>query len=153
MKYFEDIAVGDTTDIPGPTVTKDDIFAFAREWDPQPHHLHEEAANKSILGGLSASGWHMSSLLMRMVFTNPNAEPVAFLGSPGVEEVRWKKPLLAGDTVRAVGTVVEARASQSKPFMGLVKRRFEMFNQRDELILTLETWGMIARRDAKVTAS
>lgn len=146
MKYFEDIKVGDIDQIPGPTVTKEDIFAFAREWDPQPHHLDEDAAEKSILGGLATSGWHNCSLMMRMAFTNPNTERVAFLGSPGVEDVRWKSPLFAGDTVRATGEVLEVRESKSRPYMGLVRRLLTMINQDDRVIMTMEVVGMIAKR-------
>lgn len=146
MKYFEDIKVGDVDEIPGPTVTREDIFNFAKEWDPQPHHLDPAAGEASILGGLSASGWHNCAMLMRMVFTNPQSEGLAFLGSPGVEEVRWKKPVLEGDTLRATGEVTEARESRSKPFMGLVKRHFELFNQKDELLMTMDVVGMIAKR-------
>ncbi len=144
MKYFEDIEVGDKAFYKGPTVTKEAIFAFAREWDPQPHHLDIDAANASILDGLSASGWHSCCLLMQMITNNP-ANPIAFLGAPGIEESRWKRPVMAGDTLHASSKVVDKRPSKSKPFMGLVKRHFEMFNQKDELVLTMEGWTMIAR--------
>jgi acyl dehydratase len=145
MRYFEDYKVGDTEDIPGWTVTKDEIISFASEYDPQPFHLDEDAGEASILGGLAASGWHICCALIRMIFENP-AEPTAFLGSPGVEEVRWRQPMRPGDTIRATAQVLEARASKSKPVMGLVKKHYDVFNQDDVLIMTMETWAMIARR-------
>ncbi len=145
MKHFEDFTVGDTEQIPGRMISKEEILAFAREYDPQPHHLDEDAAKASILGALSASGWHTCCTLMRMIFTNPSA-PAAFLGSPGVEEVRWKKPVFPGDELSATGHVVEARTSKSKPFMGLVKKRYEVTNQNGTLVMTMEVWSMIARR-------
>jgi len=145
MRYFEDFSIGDTEEIPGRTISKDEIISFASEYDPQPFHLDEDAGEASILGGLAASGWHICCALIRMIFENP-AEPTAFLGSPGVDEVRWKKPMRPGDTIRATSCVLEARVSKSKPAMGLVKKRCEVFNQDDVLIMTMETWAMIARR-------
>ncbi len=145
MIYFEDISVGDAEDLPGRLISKEEIIGFAAKYDPQPHHLDEEAAKRSLLGGLSASGWHTCCALIRMIFDNPSRE-VAFLGSPGVEEARWKAPVRPGDRLRATSRVIEARASKSKPFMGLVKTRYEVFNQTDKLVMAMETWAMIARR-------
>jgi len=146
MRYFEDITVGETEEIIGPVISKEEVFDFARQYDPQPHHLDEDAAEKSILGGLSASGWHTCCALIRMIFKN-STEPSAFLGSPGVEEVRWKRPVRPGDQLNASSRVTEARVSNSKPFMGLVKRHYEVRNQSGDVVMTMDTWAMIARRD------
>jgi len=152
MNYFEDISIGDSRELPGRHISKEEIIAFATEYDPQPHHIDEEAAKDMLLGELVASGWHTACCLIRMIFENP-AEPSAFLGSPGVDEVRWRKPVKPGDTLRATSEVVEARLSKSKPGMGLTKTRFEVFNQNDVQVMTMETWAMIATRPEKAAAS
>ncbi len=146
MIYFEDISVGDTDELPGRHISKEEIIAFATEYDPQPHHIDEEAAKHMLLGELVASGWHTACCLIRMIFDGAR-EPRAFLGSPGVEELRWRRPVTPGDTLRATSKVIEARLSKSKPGMGLTKTRFEVFNQDDVMVMTMEVWGMMACRD------
>ena len=144
--YWEDFKAGETFPMGERRIEKDEVTAFARDFDPQPFHIDEAAARQSMYGGLIASGWHTVALVMRMMcdsYLNQSAS----LGSPGVDNVRWLKPVRPGDTIRAQRTVVEARASQSRPDMGLVKSRWEVFNQHGELVMTMEGYGMFQRRN------
>lgn len=143
--YWEDFKVGDTFPMGQVVVDKDEIIAFATAYDPQPFHTDEEAAKKSIFAGLIASGWHTCALVMRMM-VDSYLRDSASLGSPGVDNVRWLKPVRPGDTIRAQRHVMETRASQSKPNIGIVKSRWEVFNQKDELVMTMEGYGMFERR-------
>ena len=145
--YWEDFKPGESFPMGERVMDRDEMMAFARQFDPQPFHIDEEAAKRSIYGGLIASGWHTVALVMRMMcdsYLNQSAS----LGSPGVDNVRWLKPVRPGDTIRARRTVLESRASQSRPEMGLVKTRWEVFNQDDELVMTIEGYGMFYRRGA-----
>ena len=143
--YWEDFKVGDNSPIGQKLVDKDELVAFAKAYDPQPFHIDEEAAKASIFGGLIASGWHTCSMVMRMMVDSYLGDS-ASLGSPGLDNVRWLKPVRPGDTIRATRTVLETRASKSRPDMGVVKTRWEVFNQDDELVLTMEGHGMFLRR-------
>jgi acyl dehydratase len=143
--YWEDFKPGDTFPMGERVMDRDEMMAFARQFDPQPFHIDEAAAKGSMYGGLIASGWHTVALVMRMMcdaYLNQSAS----LGSPGVDNVRWLKPVRPGDTIRAQRTVLESRASQSRPEMGLVKTRWEVFNQDGELVMTMEGHGMFQRR-------
>ena len=145
--YWEDFKPGESFPMGERVLDRDEMMAFARQFDPQPFHIDEEAAKRSMYGGLIASGWHTVALVMRMMcdsYLNQSAS----LGSPGVDNVRWLKPVRPGDTIRARRTVLESRASQSRPEMGLVKTRWEVFNQDDELVMTMEGYGMFRRRGA-----
>jgi acyl dehydratase len=145
--YWEDFKTGETFPMGERRIEKKEVIAFARDFDPQPFHIDEAAARQSMYGGLIASGWHTVALVMRMMcdsYLNQSAS----LGSPGVDNVRWLKPVRPGDIIRAQRTVVEARASQSRPEMGLVKSRWEVFNQHGELVMSMEGYGMFARRNA-----
>ena len=143
--YWEDFSVGETVEFGRKLVTKEEILEFASEFDPQPFHLDEEAAEQSILGGLCASGWHSCAMMMRMMCDGYILES-ASLGAPGVEEVRWRKPVYVNDILRARRTCLESRASKSRPEMGLTKFRTEMLNQMDEVVMTMEGWAMYGRR-------
>jgi len=143
--YWEDFKVGDTAPIGERRLDAAEIVAFAKAYDPQPFHIDEEAARKSMYGGLIASGWHTVALVMRMMVDSYLSQS-ASLGSPGVENVRWLKPVRPGDTIRVTLVVIETRASASRPDMGIVKYRWEVFNQNDELVMTMEAYGMFARR-------
>jgi len=143
--YWEDFKVGDTAPIGERTVDKDEVIAFARAYDPQPFHIDEAAAGQSMFKGLIASGWHTVAMTMRMMcdsYLNRSAS----LGSPGVDNVRWLKPVRPGDTLKGRRVVLETRASQSRPEMGVVKMRWEVSNQHDELVMTMEGYGMFQRR-------
>ncbi|HEY7760127.1 MAG TPA: MaoC family dehydratase [Burkholderiales bacterium] len=143
--YWEDFKPGDTFAMGERVMDRDEMLAFARQFDPQPFHIDEAAAKRSMYGGLIASGWHTVAIVMRMMcdsYLNRSAS----LGAPGVDNVRWLKPVRSGDTLRAQRTVLESRASQSRPEMGLVKMRWEVFNQKGELAMTMEGTGMFQRR-------
>ena len=143
--YWEDFAVGETVEIGTKHVTRDEIIAFASEFDPQPFHLDEEAAKASILGGLCASGWHSCAMVMRMMCDGFLLE-TASLGAPGVEEARWSKPVYVGDRLTAKATCLASRASASRPAMGLIQFLWEAFNQKGELVASLRSWSMLQRR-------
>jgi acyl dehydratase len=144
--HFEDFSPGLAMDVPGSiTVTKEAVVAFAREFDAQPFHTDEEAAERTFAGGLIASGWHTCGLLMRLVadgFINDSSS----MGAPGVEELKWLKVVRPGDTVRVRYTVLESKASRSRPEMGLVRIHYELLNQRDEVVMTQRNWAMLGRR-------
>jgi acyl dehydratase len=143
--FWEDFTPGDTAPIGEKTMDQAEMLAFAKAYDPQPFHIDEQAARQSMYGGLIASGWHTVALVMRMtVDSYLNAS--ASLGSPGVDNVRWLKPVRPGDTIRATRTVLETRPSGSRPDMGLVKTRWEVFNQSNELVMSMEGYGMFERR-------
>ena len=145
--YWEDFKVGEVHQIGEKRVEKDEIIVFAKQFDPQPFHVDEAAANASAYGGLIASGWHTVALVMRMMCDSYMLDS-ASLGSPGVENLKWLKPVRPGDTIRAQRTTLEVRASASRPEMGLVKTRWEVFNQNGEQIMTMEGYGMFGRRMA-----
>jgi acyl dehydratase len=147
MLYFEDFPPGNVRESPARTVTRDEILTFARQFDPQPFHLDDEAAKRSIFGGLLASGWHTCAIYMRLMWET-FLKDTASLGSPGVDEIRWVKPVRPGDTLRVRFTVVEAVPSRSKPDRGIVRVLSEVFNQHGEIVMTMRGLGMYARRPA-----
>lgn len=145
-KYFwEDFRPGETIEFGSKRVTRDEILEFAGEFDPQPFHLDEEAARNSILGGLCASGWHSCAMLMRMLCDEFILD-AASLGAPGVDEVRWKKPVYVDDVLSVKRTCVDRRASKSRPEMGLTRFSYEVFNQKHEVVMTMIGWAMYGRR-------
>lgn len=146
--YFEDFRPGQVLEIGGPVVTREDIVEFARRYDPQPLHVDEAAAGKSFYGGLIASGWQTAAICMRLICDLYLLES-ASLGSPGVDEVRWTRPVRPGDGLRLKMTVLEARESRSRPELGSVRSRWEIFNQRDELVMHMTGWGLFGRRAAR----
>lgn len=145
MKYLEDFAAGQVMEFPPRTVSEDEIIAFARAYDPQPFHLDKEAAKQSLFGGLCASGWHTAGLMMRMLVDNMIGK-YASMGSPGIDQLRWVKPVFPGDTLHLRGEVLEVKFSQSKPDRGVITTRYEMKNQNGETVLTMQGKGMYARR-------
>lgn len=147
MKYLEDFTVGQVFTYPPHTVSEDEIIAFARAYDPQPFHLDKEAAKQSLFGGLCASGWHTAGMMMRILVDNMIGK-YASMGSPGVDQLRWVKPVFPGDTLQLSGEVLEVRPSQSKPDRGVITSRYEMKNQKGETVLTMQAKGMYARRPA-----
>jgi acyl dehydratase len=144
-RFFEDFHVGEVVTFGHATVTREDIIAFARQFDPQPFHLDEEAARKSPYGGLIASGWHTTGLLMRMVVEEFLGPKSGSLGSPGVDEIRWVKPVRPGDALHVRLEVIEVRPSKSKPDRGSVRLRYEVINQADEVVMTMLGYGMFSR--------
>lgn len=144
--YWEDFKVGETQQIGQKRIDKDEIIAFAKQFDPQPFHVDETAAKVSMYGGLIASGWHTVALVMRMMCDSYMLDS-ASLGSPGIDNLKWLKPVRPGDTIRAQRTTLEVRASASRPEMGLVKTRWEVLNQNGEPVMTMEGYGMFQRRN------
>lgn len=139
---FADFPVGRRFDFRSRTLTADEIVAFASEFDPQPMHIDEAAGRTSILGGLSASGWHTSAIMMRML-CDSYIDRTAAEGSPGVESMEWRKPVLAGDTLSGHVTVTEARLSRSRPEIGIVRFVAEVTNQRGETVAVCDYANMI----------
>ncbi|WP_315924409.1 MaoC family dehydratase [Mesorhizobium sp. SP-1A] len=143
---FEDFEEGASLDLGTKHVTAAEIVEFASEFDPQPMHLDAAAGRESILGGLSASGWHTCAMFMRMLcdafLLNSTSQ-----GAPGVDQVRWKKPVLAGDTLTGRCTVVGKRLSRSKPRLGFVTIHSELFNQRGETVFELDNTAMFLTRE------
>ncbi|OLB49702.1 MAG: dehydratase [Candidatus Rokubacteria bacterium 13_2_20CM_2_70_11] len=147
MRYFEDFKPGDVIELGSRTISKERILAFAREFDPQPFHTDEEAAKRSIYGGLLASGWHTGSLLMRILYDGL-LKDTASLGSPGIDELRWLKPVRPGDTLAARMTILESIPSRTKPDRGLIRSLMEMRNQHGEVVLTIRGLSLLGRRPA-----
>ncbi len=145
MRYLEDFRPGEVIDLGSRTITKESITAFAREFDPQVFHLDEEAARKTIYGGLLASGWHTGSLMMRLLHDGLLKDTVS-LGSPGVDELRWLKPVRPGDTLFARLTVLENIPSRSKPDRGIIRSLIEMLNQHGEVVMTVKGLSLLGRR-------
>lgn len=143
---YEDFEEGGTLTLATKTVTADEIIEFASEFDAQPMHLDEEAGKASILGGLAASGWHTCAMFMRMMCDGFVLKSTS-QGSPGIDYVRWKKPVLAGDTLTGKVTVLAKRLSKTKPGLGFVTVRSEMVNQRGETVLELGNTGMFLTRE------
>ena len=142
---FEDFAVGDTIALGEKQVSAGEIVEFASEFDPQPMHLDEEAGKASLLGGLAASGWHTCCIFMKMMCDGFLLDSTS-QGAPGVEYARWRKPVLAGDTLSGRSTIMAKRDSASRPRIGFVTVRHELVNQRGEVVLELENTGMFLKR-------
>jgi acyl dehydratase len=143
---FEDFTPGRVFEHGPRPMPRDEMMAFAAQYDPQPMHLDEAAARQTMLGGLCASGWFACCILMRMC-----AEAFVLnsssMGAPGVDEVRWLAPIRPDDRLTLRATVLDTRASKSRPDMGFVRFSFELFNQRGERVVALTTSMMMARRD------
>ncbi|MBN8961066.1 MAG: MaoC family dehydratase [Rhizobiales bacterium] len=148
---FEDFPPGHFGTFGPRHVTREEILAFAAEFDPQPMHLDEEAASKSMLRGLSGSGWHLGSLMMRMLFDGFIGR-TASLGSPGVDELRWLSPLRPGDDLTLDVEVKEARASRSRPDLGIVTFGMQVRNAAGQVLLEATSPIMVKRRDAAAAA-
>lgn len=145
--YFEDFHPGQEIDLGERRVSEEEIIAFARQFDPQPFHIDREAAGASIYGGVIASGWHTCSLMMRMVVDGLMGSS-ASMGSPGLDGVRWLRPLRAGDTLRVRYLTTQVKASGSKPDRGVVWSKWTATNQHGEEICTIDGMGMFGRRPA-----
>ena len=146
MLYYEDIQVNVPKKFGQYEVTREEVIEFASKYDPQPFHLDEEAAAETHFGRLSASGWHSAAMMMRMMVDDMNATKQAGLGSPGIENLRWLKPVYPGDTLHCEQTTLEKRPSESRPEMGLMKWRVEIFNQHDDKVMTMECISLIKVR-------
>jgi acyl dehydratase len=145
--YFEDFHPGWTFELGNRTLSAAEIVAFAREWDPQRYHTDEVLARASPYGGLIASGWQTVGICMRLI-CDAYLLDSSSLGSPGVNELRWIKPVRPGDSLRMKMIVLEAKLSRSKPDRGTVLHRWEMYNQHGDMVMHMEGYGMYGRRPA-----
>ena len=146
MQYWEDIEVGSKSNFGRYEVTREEVVEFASKYDPQPFHLSDEAAAQTYFGRLSASGWHTCAMLMRMLVDNMADKQQAGLGSPGLDELRWLKPVYPGDTLRVESEVIDKTPSRSRADMGSFRGRTTVFNQHDEPVMSLRQIGLIRRR-------
>tara|TARA_R110002020_G_scaffold199610_1_gene401101 strand:+ start:1643 stop:2116 length:474 start_codon:yes stop_codon:yes gene_type:complete len=145
LLHFEDLDPGLVFPLGPKHVSAEEIVAFAMEFDAQPMHLDAEAGRNSILGGLAASGWHTCSMMMRMM-TDSYLLRMAAEGAPGIDYVKWKKPVLAGDVLAGESRVLDSRQSKSRPGIGIVSFRHELRNQRGETVLESENPIMLRLR-------
>ena len=143
--YWEDLQTGSVRDLGTVTLSAEEIKDFAVQFDPQPFHMDEAAGRRSIFGNLCASGWHTCALAMKLTVENFLHE-AASMGSPGVENLRWLKPVYPGDTLRLQQTIVESRALRTRADTGLVRSVWDMFNQNGEKVMRMEGYGMFRRR-------
>ena len=127
-------------------MTRAEIIAFAVEFDPQPAHLDERAARDTFAGGLIASGWHGGAMFMRMLCDGLLME-ASSMGSPGIDTLKWRRPIRAGDTLTAYATVLSSRVSKSRSEMGIIRFRHEVVNQTDDIVMWMETPILFRRRE------
>lgn len=146
MLYFEDLEVGRETYFGSYAVTREEVLDFARKYDPQPFHLSDEAAANTHFGRLAASGWHTCAMTMATIVKHFAKEPQAGLGSPGVDELRWLKPVYPGDTLHVRGEIVEKTPSRSRPEIGTFRTQTTVTNQDDVPVMRFTSIVMIRRR-------
>ena len=147
MIHYEDLVVGETEEFGAYEVTREEVIEFASKYDPQPFHLDDEAAATTYFGRLSASGWHTAAMTMRMMVDNFSQKQRASLGSPGIDELRWLKPVYPGDTLSVTSELIEKRRSKSRPEMGIMRAKSTTWNQHGEAVMTLVSNGLIKVRD------
>jgi len=149
MIYFEDLAVGAETEFGSYQVTREEVIDFARKYDPQPFHLSDEAAAKTHFGRLAASGWHTAAMTMAVIARRVVDQQQAGLGSPGIDELRWKKPVYPGDTLHVRGKILEKTPSRSRADMGSFRTQTTVSNQDGEVVMTFISIVLIRRRPAE----
>jgi acyl dehydratase len=148
MRYFEDFTEGQVVELgPIPVLSEDEIIAFARQYDPQPFHTDPVAAKETIYGGLIASGWQTALLTMRLMVDELLSQTAA-QGSPGVENIRFLKPVRAGDRLRGRYTVLVAEPSAKKPTRGKILGRTELLDEGGDVVYSVDGWTLIGRRPA-----
>lgn len=143
--WYESFKVGDTIRSPGKTLSEAEIIDWAFKYDPQPFHIDKTAAEESIYGGIIASGWQVAAVAFRILM-HTNIFGNASLGSPGLDELRWRQPVRPGDTIRTIARVTETRVSKSKPDRGLVTLSYEIVNQNDEVVTSFKAVQLLRRR-------
>ena len=148
MIYFEDLVVGAETDFGSYEVTRQEVLDFARKYDPQPFHLSDEEAAKTHFGRLAASGWHTAAMTMAVIARHVVQDQQAGLGSPGIDELRWKKPVYPGDTLHVCGKILEKTPSRSRPEMGSFRTQTTVTNQHGEAVMTFISIVLMRRRPA-----
>ena len=149
MIYFEDLEIGRETQFGSYEVTREEVLEFARKYDPQPFHLSDEAAARTYFGRLSASGWHTCAMTMGVIARHVVDEEQAGLGSPGIDELRWLKPVYPGDTLTVRGEIIEKTPSRSKPDLGSFRTKTTVTNQDGVPVLTFTSIVLIRRRPAE----
>ena len=147
MRYFEHLVVGQVQKFGRYEVTLEEVLDFAGKYDPQPFHLSNEEAAQTHFGRISASGWHTCAMTMRMVVDNMGKLQQASLGSPGIDEIRWLKPVYPGDVLTCESELLEKRRSKSKPEVGITKGATRVFNQNGDLVMSHVANGMIRVRN------
>jgi acyl dehydratase len=152
LVHWEDVPVGEPVTFGHKAVTREEIIEFAGAFDPQPFHLDDEAAATSVIGSLCASGWHSCAMMMRMV-ADDVLNKSASLGSPGMEEVKWLKPVFPGDELSGRHTCLSKRVLSSRPDVGLCRMLFEMLNQQSEVVMTWNTSQFFRVRDPGAASS
>lgn len=150
-RHFEDLSTGEVIALGSVTVSKEMIVTFATEFDPFPFHLDEEAARKSLLGGLAASGWQTGGLSLRML-VDSFLSKVASAGGLGFKDLKWKAPVMVGDTIGGTVTIAELRRSASHPQWGIVTLDFDIRNQTGKPVMTMRLANLVECRDAGVAA-
>ena len=145
MIYFEDIEIGKATEFGTYDVTREEVLEFARKYDPQPFHLSDEEAAKTHFGRIAASGWHTAAMVMAVIARRVVNEEQAGLGSPGIDELRWKKPVYPGDTLTVTGEVLEKTPSRSRPDIGSFRTRTTVTNQNGDVVMTFISIVLIRR--------
>ncbi len=145
MRYLEDFTPGEVIELGSKAVSEEEILTFAREFDPQPFHIDPERARDSVYGGIIASGWHTIAIFMRLAVDGLFNDTIS-MGSPGVNEIRWLRPVRPGDTLRARLTLIELTPSRSRPDRGTMHSLAEVFNGQDERVLSMEVLGIVGRR-------
>lgn len=146
MQYFEDIEIGAKASFGAYKVTREEVTDFASKYDPQSFHLSDEAASRTHFGRQSASGWHSCAMMMAMMVESLEKNEHAGLGSPGIDELRWLKPVYPGDTLRCETEVIDKKLSRSRPDMGSFRSRITLFNQDDVPVMSLISIGLVQRR-------
>ena len=146
MIYFEDLTVGDEVTYGTYEVTRDEVIEFARKYDPQPFHLSDEEAAKTHFGRIAASGWHTCAMTMAVIARYAVAHEHQGLGAPGIDELRWRKPVYPGDTLTVVGKIVEKTPSRSKPQIGSFRTETTVSNQHGEPVMTFTSIVLMRRR-------
>jgi acyl dehydratase len=148
MIYFEDLEVGAETYFGSYEVTREEVLEFAHKYDPQPFHISDEEAAKTHFGQIAASGWHTAAMTMAVIARYVVGHRQAGLGSPGIDELRWRKPVYPGDTLHVRGTIVEKTPSRSKPEMGSFRTHTVVTNQDDQPVMTFTSIVLIRRRES-----
>lgn len=150
-RHFEDLAIGEVITLGQVTVTKEMIVTFAREFDPFPFHLDEAAARKSLLGGLASSGWQTAALSLRLL-VDAFLGNVASMGGLGLSDLKWKRPVMKGDTIGGTVTIAALRRSRSHPERGIVTLDFDIRNQKDQPVMSMRLANLVALRHPEVPA-
>jgi acyl dehydratase len=149
MIYFEDLEVGTETDFGSYEVTREEVLDFARKYDPQPFHLSDEAAAKTHFGRIAASGWHTCAMTMAVIARKVVGEEQAGLGSPGIDELRWLKPVYPGDTLHVKGTIVDKTPSRTRPDIGSFRTETAVTNQHGVPVMRYTSIVLMRRRPAE----